>query len=245
MRLKNLTIGLCIMPLLVGCGSTKTTANIFEDETEVQVYEEEMEVESSMEEETANIDEDVLEVVSKIVDVNTLDYYKKTIGCAVSIEDNSFTLLDEIIEVDNVNKIVTSKTKNVFTNNDIITKYDLENNTTQLSTDNVTWSDVDNVFVERFDELFDDLSTYSVIENDGDYIITSSNLDFIRKNELMENLDNLDLIYMLKGCYLSIIVDAQTYLVKDYSVYINYTILDNGEEVPMALNANCIYSYGD
>jgi hypothetical protein len=121
----------------------------------------------------------------------------------------------------------------------------LENNTTQLSTDNVNWSDVDNVFVERFDELFDDLSTYSVIENDGDYIITSSNLDFIRKNELMENLDNLDLIYMLKGCYLSIIVDAQTYLVKDYSIYINYTILDNGEEVPMALNANCIYSYGD
>jgi hypothetical protein len=245
MRLKNLTIGLCIMPLLVGCGSTKTTTNIFEDETEVQVYEEEMEVESSMEEETANIDEDVLEVVSKIVDVNTLDYYKKTIGCAVSIEDNSFTLLDEIIEVDNANKIVTSKTKNVFTNNDIITKYDLENNTTQLSTDNINWSDVDNVFVERFDELFDDLSTYSVIENDGDYIITSSNLDFIRKNELMENLDNLDLIYMLKGCYLSIIVDAQTYLVKDYSIYINYTILDNGEEVPMALNANCIYSYGD
>ena len=195
----------------------------------------------------SNIDnsnnKDIEDLVSKIKKPQSLNSYKKTMTSYMNLNDNNIELRNEDYEVNNKDRVITKKEHSLINGNIILTKFDLNTNKTKCSMDNEkTWNEIDNTYFEESNQLFSDLSTYSIQETNDEYILTSSNLDFIKNNDFLINVTTLDNpTRELKGCYLSILIDKNTFCIKNYNIYVNYTILNENEVENIEIIAKCNY----
>lgn len=165
---------------------------------------------------TNNNNKDIEDLISKIKKPQNLDSYKKTMTSYMNLNDNNIELRNEDYEVNNKDGIIFKKEHSLINGNIILTKYDLNTNKTECSMDNEkTWNEINNTYFEESNQLFSNLSTYSIQETNDEYILTSSNLDFIKNNDFLINVTTLDNpTRELKGCYLSILIDKKYILYK-------------------------------
>ena len=64
----------------------------------------------------------------------------------------------------------------------------------------------------------------------------------IKNNDFLINVTTLDNpTRELKGCYLSILIDKNTFCIKNYNIYVNYTILNENEVENIEIVAKCNY----
>lgn len=192
---------------------------------------------------TNNNNKDIEDLISKIKKPQNLDFYKKTMTSYMNLNNNNIELRNEDYEVNNKDGIIFKKEHSLINGNIILTKYDLNTNKTECSMDNEkTWNEINNTYFEESNQLFSDLSTYSIQETNDEYILTSSNLDFIKNNDFLINVTTLDNpTRELKGCYLSILIDKNTFCIKNYNIYVNYTILNENEVENIEIVAKCNY----
>lgn len=200
--------------------------------------------EESMKNDNIDLTSDIEELVSKINKPENLNYYNKYIKSYMYLNDKDILLRDEQYEVNNIDNYIKKEEVSLVNGNTILTYYDLNTNENKCSINNgESWNTINNNYFEESNQLFSNLDTYTLQETNDEYILTSSNLDFIKQNYFLLNIETLDdPTKELKNCYLSIFIDKETFCIKNYNIDINYTILKDNKKQNIEIVASCNYS---
>lgn len=189
-----------------------------------------------------NKDNEINEIVSKIKMPQQLSSYKKNMSCYLTNKDNKYIIRDEYYNVDNTKKIIEMKNKNLINGNTNYYKYNLNNNTSEISYDNINWISFDKQYIEESNYLFNQINNYSIVELDDSFILTTTNWEYIKQNPLISSITSLNNPTLtMSNCYLSIIVDKNNYIIQDYEIFIDYKILIENKKENMLVYGKCSY----